>query len=119
MVVLILLIILFIVFCILQQEAPSNDKKEYRDLLNDNEWKNKKKRILQRDEYECQYCHTKNKILHVHHKFYYKYPDGEMVKPWEYDDDALITLCEDCHKWYHSKHKPKIYYRKRMLWDNL
>jgi hypothetical protein len=30
--------------------------------------------------------------LHVHHRYYLR---GK--KPWEYDDDALTTLCEDCH----------------------
>lgn len=30
--------------------------------------------------------------LHVHHKYY---EPGK--KPWEYPDEALITLCESCH----------------------
>lgn len=37
-------------------------------------------------------------ILHVHHKYYIR---GR--KPWEYDDDALITLCNWCHWDIHQK----------------
>lgn len=38
--------------------------------------------------------------LHVHHKYYII---GR--KPWEYPNDALITLCSDCHE---KLHKLKI-----------
>ena len=45
------------------------------------------------------------KGLNVHHKFYIK-----GLAPWEYEDDALITLCEDCHKKIHQTHVP-VYQR--------
>ena len=35
--------------------------------------------------------------LHVHHRYYI-----EDRCPWEYDDDALITLCSDCHSETHN-----------------
>lgn len=35
--------------------------------------------------------------LHVHHKYYIL---GR--KPWEYPNDALITLCSDCHEKLHK-----------------
>lgn len=41
------------------------------------------------------------KGLNVHHK-YYVY--GK--KPWEYDDEALVTLCEDCHQKRHENLVP-------------
>lgn len=42
------------------------------------------------------------KNLNIHHKFYFR-----NKKPWEYNDDALITLCEDCHhKWHQQNHVP-------------
>jgi len=28
----------------------------------------------------------------VHHRYY------ENIEPWEYPDEALITLCENCHE---------------------
>ena len=35
--------------------------------------------------------------LHIHHRYYI-----EDRCPWEYDDDALITLCSDCHSETHK-----------------
>lgn len=84
----------------------------YEELLNCEEWKNKREEILARDNYECQYCHNNKGILQVHHKYYLKYPNNKKVKPWEYPNEALITLCDKCHKWEHSKRNPKVYYTK-------
>lgn len=36
--------------------------------------------------------------LNIHHKFYIK---GK--KPWEYDNEALISLCSNCHKETHER----------------
>lgn len=44
------------------------------------------------------------KYLNVHHKFYQK---GNM--PWEYDDDALITLCGPCHQKTHEEETIYLY----------
>lgn len=35
--------------------------------------------------------------LNVHHKKYYKNRNL-----WDYPDDCLVTLCEDCHRYIHS-----------------
>ncbi|MBR5657589.1 MAG: hypothetical protein IKW98_13055 [Prevotella sp.] len=35
--------------------------------------------------------------LNVHHKIYYRNRDL-----WDYQDDCLVTLCEDCHHYVHS-----------------
>ncbi|GER60628.1 hypothetical protein ULMA_27360 [Patiriisocius marinus] len=43
-------------------------------------------------------------ILHVHHKYYIK-----NNYPWQYDDDALITLCSKCHVITHQKETIPIY----------
>jgi 5-methylcytosine-specific restriction endonuclease McrA len=42
------------------------------------------------------------KGLNVHHKYYIT-----GLKPWEYDDDALITLCQECHQKRHEIAIPK------------
>lgn len=42
--------------------------------------------------------------LNVHHKFYI---DGRNA--WEYEDDALITLCPSCHQKVHDSQKIPIY----------
>lgn len=44
------------------------------------------------------------KGLNIHHAHYIK---GH--KPWEYRDDALVTLCENCHKKRHEKTNTPIY----------
>ena len=44
------------------------------------------------------------KGLNIHHTYYI-----EGKKPWEYEDEALETLCEDCHKKRHEKAPIPIY----------
>ena len=44
------------------------------------------------------------KGLNVHHKYYV---NG--LKPWEYDNDALITLCQDCHMKEHQTKSTPVY----------
>lgn len=51
--------------------------------------------------------------LNVHHKYYV---NGK--NPWEYDDDALITLCQDCHCLEHKSTHTPVYrdlYNKQVL----
>lgn len=44
------------------------------------------------------------KNLHIHHKYYQK---GKL--PWEYPDEALVTLCWSCHESLHSKETVSYY----------
>ena len=97
-------------------KKPIYEKKEswkdsYDKDLNDDRWKEKREKILKRDGYKCRWCGSIDR-LQVHHKYYNKYPDGSRVRAWDYPDDALMVLCDDCHKKYHSKYKVKSYYRK-------
>lgn len=87
-------------------------KDSYKEDLDDERWKEKREKILKRDGYKCRWCGSIDE-LQVHHKYYNKYPDGSRVKAWDYPDDALMVLCGDCHKKYHSKYKVKSYYRKK------
>lgn len=68
-------------------------RKTYAELLRSPLWQKKRLEIFERDNYMCQYCGSTTKELHVHHKIYKK-----GAKPWEYDNDSLITLCHDCHE---------------------
>ncbi len=86
--------------------------RTYSELLLDPRWRDKRLEILKRDNGICQYCGKQEHSMHVHHKYYMKYPDGKKLPPWNYPDDALITLCEHCHKWWHSTHKYKVYWHK-------
>ena len=49
-------------------------------------------KIMERDGFACRKCAAKDKTLHVHHHYYTK-----GAEPWEYDDEVLVTLCDDCH----------------------
>lgn len=84
----------------------------YSDLLHTVEWRNKRERILKRDNYRCVYCGRRHVKLHVHHKYYSAYPNGVLVDPWNYPDDALITLCAYHHQRIHALRKIKVYYRR-------
>ena len=47
---------------------------------------------MERDQFTCQNCDSKEKTLNVHHKYYRLGFD-----PWDYPLSALTTLCKDCH----------------------
>ena len=81
----------------------------YENLLKLPQWRDKRNSILARDGYKCKYCGSK-RFLNVHHKYYLKYPNNQMVPPWKYNDDALITLCNNCHKKVHQQKNIKVYY---------
>lgn len=64
----------------------------YVDKLKDPRWIEVAARIRQRDNCTCQHCETKDRILDVHHIYYQR-----GLEPWEYPDEALMTLCRICH----------------------
>jgi cytochrome c553 len=63
----------------------------YQEKLKDPRWQKKRLEILERDDFTCQSCCDTETTLNVHHKYYQK------CDPWEYNNEALLTLCEDCH----------------------
>ncbi len=66
---------------------------EYSQKLKDPRWQKKRLEILERDEWTCQKCFDSDSTLVVHHRRYL--PNAN---PWDYPDDLLLTLCEDCHE---------------------
>lgn len=63
-------------------------KKKYRD------WRTG---VFERDAYTCQKCGQVGRELRAHHIFSYSsYPD------LAYDTDNGITLCDSCHREFHS-----------------
>ncbi len=71
--------------------------KTYSEKLKDPRWQRLRLEVLNRDNFTCRYCGDTKSTLHVHHLYYSK-----GVEPWEYDDFALMTLCETCHELQHS-----------------
>lgn len=85
-------------------------KKTYAELLKDPRWQKKRLEIMQRDNFTCQLCGSKEKTLNVHHMYY-----DRIFEPWNYSDDAYLTVCEDCHNKAHEDIKRKIMSRKARI----
>lgn len=70
----------------------------YSDDLRDARWQKRRLEIMHRDNFLCRLCPVPSEgdFLNVHHKVYHP---GR--RAWEYEDDELITLCEDCHERLH------------------
>jgi 5-methylcytosine-specific restriction endonuclease McrA len=64
----------------------------YAEKLKDPRWQKKRLEIFNRDSFTCQCCKSTTDTLNVHHLAYERNKD-----PWEYEDLALVTLCEHCH----------------------
>lgn len=69
----------------------SRQRSNYSEKLRDPRWQKRRLETMERDDWACRSCRDKTKPLHVHHLWY----EGE---PWEAPDEALVTLCEDCHE---------------------
>ena len=72
---------------------------KYKQQLRSNEWKLKRNEILERDNYCCRECSSKE-FLQIHH---IKYIYGRNA--WDYPNYLLITYCGNCHRYLHSKEK--------------
>lgn len=80
------------------------DNRRYAELLRDNRWTEKRLRILGRDNFTCtvhpgKFYRESGIGLHVHHASGYR----RDVKPWDYEDHELLTVCEVCHAKIHGK----------------
>ena len=84
-------------------------KTAYELLLERPEWKAYRLAVLAERGEKCEWCGS-DKNLHLHHKFYLKYPNGKHILPWQYKTDALLVLCKDCHTKAHKNYKIKSYY---------
>jgi hypothetical protein len=65
----------------------------YPEVLKNPKWQKRRLEILTLDAWRCRHCESEDKTLHVHHLYYIKH-----AHPWDYPNDALITLCETCHE---------------------
>lgn len=65
----------------------------YSEKLRDPRWQKKRLYALDDANWTCQECKSKDITLNVHHLYYISGRD-----PWDYEDTALLTLCELCHK---------------------
>lgn len=70
----------------------SDGVSDYSERLKDPRWQRKRLEIMQRSDFKCEHCGSSISTLNVHHGYYRR---GAM--PWEYDNDVLHCLCENCH----------------------
>jgi hypothetical protein len=73
-------------------------KEKYHRSLKSRKWYNFRDKVLSRDGYRCTSCGSEDN-LQAHHLYYI---DGR--EPWEYEIEALVTLCEKCHNQWHKDH---------------
>lgn len=69
----------------------------YAEKLKHPKWQKRRLKIMEASGFTCSGCGSDEKTLHVHHKAYRK-----GAEPWDYEDDELECLCEDCHKGIHA-----------------
>lgn len=68
-------------------------ENDFFESYQTSEWQRKKNAVLERDDYTCQICGSKNGLMQVHH-ITYKHCKG---KAYNAPMGDLITLCERCH----------------------
>lgn len=86
----------------------------YNEQIKSPHWQKRRLQILQRDNFTCQICGSTGKTLHVHHLCYRK-----DAKIWDYPDNTLITLCEDCHRMEHEMQSENDYSVTNLINDLL
>lgn len=69
----------------------------YKTELLSGNWQKKRLEIMNRDEFRCRNCHASDNLT-VHHLHY-----DPGLKLWEYDNESLVTLCNDCHNSLHKQ----------------
>jgi len=84
------------------------DAAAYGALLLKEEWKTKRKIILERDDHKCRNCGSESG-LQVHHRQYHiDLSTGEKLSPWQYRGRYLISLCQECHSSGHKHYKVPV-----------
>lgn len=104
-------------------EIDTTSKETRAEFYNSPEWRKKRKQILERDQYECQWCKAAGlvtvadeSVLEVDH-----IKELETNPGLAFEDDNLRTLCKDCHNKRHHRmnyrHRNKIYKWQDERWD--
>lgn len=81
----------------MMQQNTAKKQAEYAELLKKLQWQKRRLQMLEKADWRCVECGAEDQQLHVHHK---RYIAG--AKPWEYGDEDLAVLCEQCHEKAHG-----------------
>lgn len=73
-------------------------QKQYSDKFLNPKWQKFRLAIFERDGFMCVRCDDNKSTLHAHHTYYEDFGRD----PWDYDEDCVITLCEECHSQEHK-----------------
>lgn len=69
----------------------------FKDQYNSEKWEKKRREIYRRDNWHCRICDVTRVKLNAHHLYYDK--DKNI---WDYDNECLVTLCDNCHDKIHD-----------------
>ena len=72
-------------------------KKTYYEKLKDPRWQKKRLEVMHYAHFCCEVCGDNESTLNVHHKEYFR-----NVEPWDYENNQLSVLCENCHEHHHD-----------------
>ena len=73
--------------------------REFQDYIKSEKWKLLKEKRLEKDEFKCVLCKSKEKLV-CHHLTY--------MRLYKEEINDLITLCSRCHKRIHFICSPKV-----------
>jgi 5-methylcytosine-specific restriction endonuclease McrA len=80
--------------------TPTN----YQQKLRLPQWQKRRLHVLERADWRCAICGSKDQELHVHHL---EYNNGK--EPWDYPDTNFLVVCRPCHE--ERIHKENALYR--------
>lgn len=73
--------------------------KSYAAKRKDPRWLRKRSEVLTSANFMCQDCGTAtDSYLEVHHCIYIP-----RLEPWDYPNDLLMALCEECHEFRQAR----------------
>ena len=94
---------------------PASKVLTYAELLRQPEWKEFRQNALSYYGHACLCCGKHTRSLNVHHTYYMKDDEGNLVKPWEYPLTAVTVLCTGCHHEWHHRFKPPVFLRAHVV----
>jgi hypothetical protein len=65
---------------------------EFWELYKRPEWQQMRLRVMERENFTCEWCGSTSNTLNVHHTYYVK-----NMAPWEYPHESMRCFCEGCH----------------------
>jgi hypothetical protein len=92
------------------------NRKTWFASFKDPRWQKKRLEVMRAAGFKCDGCGDGENTLAVHHG-YYEFNEGRW--PWEYENETLHCLCEDCHLQWHKDIKEVKYSLAKLPTINL